>query len=96
MPKWVEKWEVGSHTHANKQYVVSLADDNTTWGCSCPAWCFQRHRIRDGICKHIREVKRTYETDGILRGQTFAGQGQLRGYDITHDDFFTEEEFDLG
>jgi len=83
--KWVERWIVESFT-SNKEYVVSIADDNKTWGCSCPAWIYQRHRIRDGICKHIREVKRTYESNI---------QSMNDSMRITHDDFFTEEEFTL-
>jgi len=80
--KWVDRWYVNSHS-SDKEYTVSRAEDGETWGCSCPAWTFQRHRIRDGICKHIREVKGGL-FDDVSHSPT-----------IRHDDFFTEEEFAL-
>jgi len=49
--KWVSRWYVKSHS-SDREYVVSLADDGETWGCSCPHWKFRRAE-----CKHIREVK---------------------------------------
>jgi hypothetical protein len=29
--KWIKRWKVRSHTHYDKEYTVSLADDET-WG----------------------------------------------------------------
>lgn len=83
--KWVERWSVLSHTSDEKEYTVSLADDGETWGCSCPAWVYQRHRIRDGICKHIREVQAMLTRPSGVRVPD----------NITKDEFFTEEEFAL-
>jgi len=56
---WVKKWHIKSES-SNKEYVVSLSDENT-WGCSCPAWKFRRQE-----CKHIIRVKlnpERYETE---------------------------------
>jgi hypothetical protein len=50
--KWVSRWYVKSSS-SNREYTVSLADDEKTWGCSCPHWKFRR-----AICKHIKEVQR--------------------------------------
>lgn len=47
---WVKKWHIKSES-SNKEYVVSLSDENT-WGCSCPAWKFRRQE-----CKHIIRVR---------------------------------------
>ena len=47
---WVKKWYIESE-NSNKKYVVSLSDEDT-WGCSCPAWKFNRIE-----CKHIIRVK---------------------------------------
>lgn len=49
--KWVEKWKVPSAS-SDRIYTVSLADDGTTWGCSCPRWKFHREQ-----CHHIQEVQ---------------------------------------
>ena len=111
MPRWVERWNVRSHTNPDKEYVVSLAEDGETWGCSCPAWKFQRHRIRDGICKHIRQLQNIQhiqemefaeeeEREEILlaeENENLRSHRSHRNYpdNITHDDFFTEEEFTL-
>jgi len=88
--KWIDRWYVGSFTNSEKEYTVSLAEDGKTWGCSCPAWTFQRHRIRDGICKHIRQIQNLHEEDMLLKHYP-------KHYpdNVTHDDFFTEEEFTL-
>jgi len=85
--KWIDRWYVKSHTNYDKEYTVSRAEDEETWGCSCPAWKFQRHRIRDGICKHIREVKGSLYDDDVSHLPL--------NDNIRHDDFFTEEEFAL-
>jgi len=105
MPIWVERWRVRSHTNSDKEYVVSLADDGETWGCSCPAWKFQRHRIRDGICKHIRQIQHIIEEmrfaeeeeqEEILIAEEWEEEKRFIYPDnVTHDDFFTEEEFVL-
>ena len=83
--KWVERWYVRSFTNADKEYTVARSEDGE-FGCSCPAWKFQRHRIRDGICKHIRQIQTI-----ILE------ERQPKSYpdNVTHDEFFTEEEFAL-
>jgi len=86
--RWVDRWYVNSHS-SDKEYTVSRAEDGETWGCSCPAWTFQRHRIRDGICKHIREVKSQLTWD---RAEEIR---RHHNNNIRHDDFFTEEEFAL-
>ena len=48
--KWIKKWKVKSE-NSNNVYVVSLSDKGE-WGCSCPAWKFNRIE-----CKHIIRVK---------------------------------------
>jgi hypothetical protein len=55
MSNWVEKWDVvGS---SGKPYVVSRAADNT-FGCSCPAWKFQRSGgAPRKDCAHIANKK---------------------------------------
>ena len=53
--KWDKKWKIQSDT-SGRMYTVSLADDNKTWGCSCPAWKFRRQE-----CKHIKGVRKEYE-----------------------------------
>lgn len=50
MPKWVKKWDVGSHSTPGEFYVVSLAEDGS-YGCSCPRWKFKRVQ-----CGHIEDV----------------------------------------
>lgn len=47
---WVKKWKVKSE-NSNRVYVVSLSDKDE-WGCTCPAWIFNRIE-----CKHIIRVK---------------------------------------
>ena len=47
---WIKKWKVKSE-NSNRVYVVSLSDKGK-WGCSCPAWIFNRIE-----CKHIIRVK---------------------------------------
>lgn len=87
--KWVDRWYVPSNSNPDKEYTVSLADDGETWGCGCKAWTLNRHRIRDGICSHIRKVKNTVgrmSREEVSNSQT---------YDIRYDEFFTEEEFAL-
>ncbi len=85
--RWIERWTVESHTNPDKGYIVSRADDEETWGCSCPAWKFQRRRLRDGICKHIREVQNMIDTDTFTSPESHSH--------IQKDEFFTEEEFTL-
>ena len=51
--KWVQRWEVASHSNPNRTYTVAI-DAEGNWGCSCPAWT--RHMPRKD-CKHIRQVK---------------------------------------
>jgi len=48
--KWVKRWKIKSE-NGNKYYVVALSDKDE-WGCSCPAWKFNRIE-----CKHIIRVK---------------------------------------
>lgn len=89
--KWIERWMVHSHS-CDKEYTVSCTEGRETWGCSCPAWKFQRHRIRDGICKHIREVQNSIlglSEDEIIESQNFYPDH------IKRDAFFTEEDFAL-
>jgi hypothetical protein len=81
--KWVERWYIPSNSNPDKEYTVSLADDGETWGCGCRAWTLNRHRIRDGICSHIRKVQSSLRHEAVIP-QT-----------IRHDEFFTEEEFAL-
>ena len=91
--RWIERWYVDSHS-SDKEYTVSIAEDGETWGCSCPAWKFQRHRIRDGICKHIREVQNIIGSDHMVFSNTTPQR--VKEYPgIRRADFFTEEEFAL-
>jgi len=50
--KWIEFWEVQSHSDPTKAYIVARKADGT-WGCSCPHWTGHFPRP---TCKHIREV----------------------------------------
>ena len=101
MPRWVDRWNVRSFTNEDKEYTVSIADDGETWGCSCPAWTFQRHRIRDGICKHIRQIQQIqqFEVEREREEVEVEYETELAEVvypdNVTHDDFFTEEEFAL-
>lgn len=49
--KWVASWKVKS-SDGLADYSVSIADDLTTFGCSCPRWTFRRN-----ICRHIKQIK---------------------------------------
>ena len=81
--KWKDRWYITSHSNDERQYTVALSEDGV-WGCSCPAWKFQRKRLVDGKCKHIREVLSWKDKDSFIMPDH-----------ITHDDFFAEEEFVL-
>jgi hypothetical protein len=83
MAKWVDRWYVPSNSNPDKEYTVSRADDGETWGCGCKAWTLNRHRIKDGICSHIRKVKKA------IVEETWTIEP------IRQDEFFTEEEFAL-
>lgn len=50
--KWVKRWFVESFT-SDRIYTVSLAEDDITWGCSCPHWT---RNVPRPTCKHIRQV----------------------------------------
>jgi len=50
---WVEFYEVQSENRSGVAYVVAKSCKGT-WGCSCPAWIYQRGQ--HGDCKHIRHV----------------------------------------
>lgn len=94
--RWIDRWYTKSMTNPEKEYVVSRADDGETWGCSCPAWTFQRRRLRDGICKHIKLVKEAIKNmnpEEIVNSQNYFPENFPTN--IRHDDFFTEEEFTL-
>lgn len=52
--KWIERWEVPSHSNPSRVYTVAI-DAEGNWGCSCPAWTRNRHKWGD--CKHIKEVR---------------------------------------
>ena len=51
--KWVQRWEVASHSNPSKTYTVAI-DADGIYDCSCPAWT--RHMPRKD-CKHIQQVK---------------------------------------
>lgn len=94
MPRWVDRWYVKSHS-SDMEYTVSRAEDGYTWGCGCPAWKFQRHKLRDGICKHIREVQSAIEGMTVMEELNSQNYFPTKTYKIRHDDFFKEEEFTL-
>ena len=52
---YVEQWEVESFTSPGKIYKVSRRQDGGM-ECSCPSWIFQRKRLPNGHCKHIRFI----------------------------------------
>lgn len=54
--RWIKRWTVPSGTNPDKTYTVAQ-DRDGSYGCSCPAWKFQRKRLKDGKCKHIRQVE---------------------------------------
>jgi hypothetical protein len=58
--RWVNQWEIPSGS-SNRTYKVSV-DAVGNWACSCPAWGFQRAKLTDGICKHIRAAKMIFST----------------------------------
>ena len=94
--KWVDRWYTNSMTNPDKEYTVSRADDQETWGCSCPAWTFQRNRLNGGICKHIRLVKEATKNmnhEELIHSQNYFPEDFPAN--IRRDDFFTEEEFTL-
>jgi hypothetical protein len=53
MSRWVRKWEVESES-SEKIYVVAQ-NDMGEYGCSCPAWKFQRGE-NNKPCKHILRI----------------------------------------
>lgn len=78
--KWVKRWYVESFTSTKgKVYTVSLAEDDETWGCSCPHWT---RNVPRPLCKHIRQVQEMGDMDRYV--------GSVN---IKVDEFFTEEEF---
>lgn len=78
--KWVQRWYVKSHS-SDREYTVSLANDDETWGCSCPHWTRNYPRP---TCKHIREVHELLAAEGINAVEN-----------VRFDEFFTEEEFNI-
>ena len=46
---WVQRWDVVGST--GNHYTVAKSDKGE-FGCSCPAWKFQRKE-----CKHIQSIK---------------------------------------
>jgi hypothetical protein len=58
MPQWRDKWDVPSSS-SDRVYTVSRDVSETEWGCSCPAWKFQRK-----ICHHIKQIM---DRLGLLR-----------------------------
>lgn len=91
--KWVDRWYVPSNSNPDKEYTVSLADDGETWGCGCKAWTLNRHRIRDGICSHIRKVQSSLRHEAVR--EAVASANETVASNIRYDEFFTEEEFAL-
>lgn len=54
--KWVKRWNAGKWTVA--------IDKDGLWGCSCPAWKFQRLPFAERIpCHHIVEIQRNGENE---------------------------------
>lgn len=82
--RWVDKWLITSPS-SGKEYVVSLAEDGETYGCSCPHWIYRR-----GTCKHIRMVR-----DNIADNIDRIYMGSFDNHAPEHDEFFQEEEFAL-
>jgi predicted nucleic acid-binding Zn finger protein len=72
---------VESFTQGDKKYKVTHYLDGT-FGCSCPAWIFQRKKLGD--CKHIKAVQ-----SGVSRGLRNGGriQKQILSERIKVDDF---------
>jgi hypothetical protein len=50
---WTTKWDVPS-TDGKRLYVVARKD-NGMYGCSCPAWKFQKGTPRRP-CKHVKRI----------------------------------------
>lgn len=82
--KWVQKWLVHSRSSENV-YTVSR-DANNNFGCSCPAWKFQRKQ-----CAHIDEVvsviwpqehcsKILELTENIFKALSHVATDQLKDY----------------
>src|SRR5574340_1139609 len=71
--QWIgRRWSVESTTHDGTEYVVAT-DAAGNFGCSCPAWKFQRKRLRekygdDWQCKHIAAVVESLTFPGGMRG----------------------------
>jgi predicted nucleic acid-binding Zn finger protein len=51
--KWIQKWQVQGST--GKAYTIAV-DAAGGYGCSCPAWIFQKAGQKSD-CKHIRDHK---------------------------------------
>jgi hypothetical protein len=47
---WLKRWDVPS-SDWKRTYKVAI-DDKGNYGCSCPAWKYQRKQ-----CKHIRRIQ---------------------------------------
>ena len=52
---WVEFYEVQSESRPGVAYVVAKSCKGT-WGCSCPAWIYQKGDHHN--CKHIQHILR--------------------------------------
>jgi len=61
--KWVKRWSV-PRSNGDGTWTVAV-DKDGVWGCSCPAWKFQRLPFVERIaCRHIIEIQRN-ETEQI-------------------------------
>jgi len=74
---WIEKWQITS-PDSGKKYIVSK-DDNGEFGCSCPAWTFQRKK-----CKHIQRVEFVEKGGNKLGAEITKIQDATNGERVHH------------
>jgi len=71
--KWIKKWDAG-------KWTVAVDKDNV-WGCSCPAWKFQKLPFADRLpCKHIIEIKGNGGKEKKQQTEKEKNEAMLRAY----------------
>ncbi len=83
--KWIERWSVESSTSAGTEYTVAV-DSAGNFGCSCPAWTFQRKRLLEKNpnwqCKHIKAVQSARVTEVRTEQKVVVGSVSVRMIDL--------------
>jgi len=82
--RWLLKWSIESFVKVGTSYTVSLGTDGN-WGCSCPAWIFQRRKLPDNSCKHIHALKECVKIAGgvySLESVTIVDKGKVIEFSV--------------